>query len=77
MATIYRLKQTKTGRLKDCTQTPLKHTGSLPKKLSMRDERHLLWCIPVLRGEDGIFARQGIKRALFVARDLLPNQPTV
>ena len=46
-ATIYRLKQTKIGGRKHCTRTPIKHPGGRPKKLTARDERHLLPCIPV------------------------------
>ena len=54
-ATIYRLKETKIGGRKHCTRTPVKHPGGRPKKLTTRDERHLLRCIPVLREEEGNF----------------------
>ena len=64
MATIYRLKQTKIGGRKHCTRTPVKHPGGGPKKLTTRDERHLLRCIPVLREEEGNFcAKRLMQRA--------------
>ena len=63
-ATIYRLKQTKIGGQKHCTWTPIKHPGGRPKKLTARDERHLLRCIPVLREEEGNFcAKRLMQRA--------------
>ena len=63
-ATIYRLKQTKIGGWKHCTQTTIKHPGGRPKKLTTRDERHLLQCIPVLREEEGNFcAKRLMQRA--------------
>ena len=54
-ATIYRLKQTKIGRPKHWTRTPVKHPSGRPKKLTSQDERHLLQCIPVFREEEGHF----------------------
>ena len=63
-ATIYRLKETKIGGRKHCTRTPVKHPGGRPKKLTTRDERHLLRCIPVLREEEGNFcAKRLMQRA--------------
>ena len=63
-ATIYRLKQTKIGGWKHCTQTTIKHPGGRPKKLTTRDERHLLQCNPVLREEEGNFcAKRLMQRA--------------
>ena len=63
-ATIYRLKETKIGGRKHCTRTPVKHPGGRLKKLTTRDERHLLRFIPVLWEEEGNFcAKRLMQRA--------------
>ena len=72
-ATIYRLKQTKIGGWKDCTRTPIKHPGGQPKKLTTRDERHLLLCIPVLREEEGNFCTKRLMQRAGLSKKKVSN----
>ena len=68
VATIYRLKQTKIGRPKHSTRTPVKHPGGRPKKLTMRDKRHLLRCIPVLTEEKGNFCTKRLMQRAWLSK---------